>query len=71
MRAISVNAAHYKILLTQKIRSSPNNSIGYSEMTNVFRDELTQAAQKEIKAFDDTDLFRTPAQKIISMLKEI
>ena len=29
------------------------------------------AAQQEIKAFDDTHLFKTPAQKIITMLKEI
>ena len=29
------------------------------------------AAQQEIKAFDDTHLFKTPAQKIIAMLKEI
>ena len=41
LRAISVNAAHYKMLLTQLIKSSPNNSIGYVEMTNVFRDELS------------------------------
>ena len=40
-------------------------------MCNIFKNELTKAVQQEIKAFDDTDLFKTPAQKIISMLREI
>ena len=40
-------------------------------MCGYFQNELTKAAQQEIKAFDDTDLFKTPAQKIISMLREI
>ena len=33
--------------------------------------ELMKAAAFEIRAMDDTDLLETPAQKIISLLREI
>ena len=71
LRAISVNAAHYKTMIVIKIRKSPKKCISYWDMTQLFKNELTMAAQQEIKAFDDSHLFKTPAQKIITMLKEI
>ena len=71
LRAISVNTTHYKRLIIEKIRNSSSKSISYKEMTVFFKMELLAAAQQEIKSIDDSDLFRTPAQKIIQMLREI
>ena len=61
LRAISVNTAHYERLIIQKIRNSSNKRISYIDMTLFFKMELLAAAQHEIKSFDDSDLFRTPA----------
>lgn len=71
LRAISVNAAHYKTIIAKEIKAGGKGHITYKSMCTIFQSELTKAAQQEIKAMDDTDLFKTPAQKIISMLREI
>ena len=71
LQAISVNTAHYKSLVIREIKASGNNHISYEALCNIFQVELAKATQTEFKAFDDTDLFKTPAQKIISMLREI
>ena len=61
LEAISVNAAHYKTMIVIKIRQSPKKYISYWDMTRFFKNELAMAAQQEIKEFDDTHLFKTPA----------
>lgn len=56
-----MNAAHYKTIMMKEIKANTECHITYKEMCIIFQNELTKAAQQEIKAFDDTDLFKTPA----------
>ena len=37
----------------------------------LFQKEFVKAAAFELRSLDDTDLLETPAQKIISLLREI
>ena len=66
-----MNANHYKYIVTKEINAKKKGFILYPDLCNIFQIELAKAAQQEIKAFDDSDLFKTPAQKIISLLREI
>ena len=61
LEVISVNAAHYKKMIVIMIRKSPKKYISYWDMTQFFKNELAMAAQQEMKEFDDTHLFKTPA----------
>ena len=48
-----------------------DNEMSYEEFCTIFKRDFAKAAQLKIQLNDDSDLLRTPAQKIISMLREI
>ena len=55
-----------------EIKTGNKENISYKDLCQIFQAELTKAAQMERKAFDDTDLLlKTPAQNIITLLREI
>ena len=43
----------------------------YTEFCQLYHKELLKAAAFEIRAMDEQSLLETPAQKIISLLREI
>ena len=45
--------------------------MAFSDFQVLFHKEFVKAASFELRAMDDTDLLETPAQKIISLLREI
>lgn len=51
--------------------NSPQEELTFSEFCKLYHAELIKAASSEIRSMDDTDLLETPAQKIISLLREI
>ena len=48
-----------------------NDQLSFSDFCELFHKELMKAAAFEMRAMDDTGLLETPAQKIISLLREI
>ena len=48
-----------------------NDQLTFADFCELFHKELVKAAAFEIRAMDDTGLLETPAQKIISLLREI
>ena len=48
-----------------------NDQLAFEDFCQLFHKELVKAAAVEVRAMDDTDLLETPAQKIISLLREI
>ena len=59
-------------MVSMEIKTSDKDYITYKELCYIFQTELAKAAQMERKAFDDTDLLlKTPAQNIITLLREI
>ena len=55
-----------------EIKTGNKENISYKDLCQIFQAELVKAAQMERKAFDDTDLLlKTPAQNIITLLREI
>ena len=55
-----------------EIKTGNKEHISYKDLCQIFQAELAKAAQMERKAFDDTDLLlKTPAQNIITLLREI
>lgn len=48
-----------------------DDQLPFSDFCELFHKELVKVAALEMRAQDDTDLLETPAQKIISLLREI
>ena len=55
-----------------EIKAGNKDHISYKDLCAIFTAELAKATHLERKAFDDTDLLlKTPAQNIITLLREI
>ena len=70
LQAINVNVQQFEQALLRAISSS-NDQLPYADFCQLFHKEVMKAAAFEIRAMDDTNLLETPAQKIISLLREI
>ena len=70
LRAINVNVHQFEQALTRAIQAS-GDQLPYADFCQLYQKELIKAAAFEIRAMDDTNLLETPAQKIISLLREI
>ena len=70
MRTLNVYVSQFSQSLRQEIIKH-DGSLTYEEFCQTFKREFAKAASLKIQMTDDTDLLRTPAQKIIAMLREI
>ena len=70
LQAIKVSAEHFESVLLRAIYAN-NDQLSFNDFCELFHKELVKAASLEKRAMDDTDLLETPAQKIISLLREI
>ena len=70
LKTIQVNVAQFKQVLSRAIMNN-NDQLAFEDFCQLFHKELVKAAAVEVRAMDDTDLLETPAQKIISLLREI
>ena len=71
LKAVNVNVEQFQQALTRYITNSPEDELTFSEFCKFYHTQLIKAANSEIRSMDDTDLLETPAQKIISLLREI
>ena len=70
LTAIDVSVAQFETALQRTI-THHNDQLSFHDFCQLFHKELLKAAAFELRAMDDTDLLETPAQKIISLLREV
>ena len=70
LQTIQVNVKQFEQVLIRAIINN-NDQLAFSDFCQLFHKELVKAAALEMRAMDDTDLLETPAQKIISLLREL
>ncbi len=70
LAALGMKVEQFQQAVVRAIDSN-NDQLPYSEFCQLYHKELLKAAAFELRAMDDTDLLETPAQKIISLLREI
>ena len=70
LSTLKVNIAHFEQVLIRAIITK-DDQLTFTDFCELFHKELVKAAALEMRAQDDTDLLETPAQKIISLLREI
>ena len=69
LRVLNMNVSQFSLSIRSEIKK--RESITYEEFCTLFKREFAKAASVKIQMKDDSDLLKTPAQKIISMLREI
>ena len=70
LAALNLSVQQFEQALTRAIASS-NDQLIFADFCTLFQKEFMKAAAFELRSMDDTKLLETPAQKIISMLREI
>lgn len=70
LKSIRINIVQFQQVLIKAIVSS-NDQLTFVDFCQLFQKELVKAAALEMRALDDTDLLQTPAQKIITLLREV
>ena len=71
LKAIQLSSPYYYRIISSEIKRTEKGFITYVKLCEIFQQELAKAAQHEVQTLDDSQLFKTPAQKIITMLREV
>ena len=67
----NILGSHFVQALTKILAANEEAQLSFTEFCQLYQREQLKAATFELRAMDDTDLLETPAQKIISLLREI